>query len=148
MNPDHAPLIVAQQKGFFADAGLDVVTDDGFVDVCGVDDIPDNRAQIVTLSGERVAVFDYDGKISALSNVCQHQNGPLGEGKVVDGYVTCPWHGYQYIPDCGRSPEPFTERIPTFRVRVADGRVYVHPEPLPAGTSVEPAVLEAAASPA
>ena len=135
-------LAARRERG--ADAPIDVPTDDGFVDVGEAAGIPDNRARIVTLGGERVAVFRYDGKISALSNVCQHQNGPLGEGAVVDGYVTCPWHGYQYRPDCGRSPEPFSERVPTFRTRVADGRVYVHPTPLPAGTPVEPAIWEEA----
>jgi nitrite reductase/ring-hydroxylating ferredoxin subunit len=93
----------------------------------------------VTLAGERVAVFRYDGKVSAISNVCQHQNGPLGEGKIVDGCVTCPWHGYQYLPESGASPPPFTERVPTFRVRLEGDRVLVHPRPNPAGTRVEPA---------
>ncbi len=115
---------------------------DGFVDVCAVSDIAEKRAKIATISGERVAVFKYDGKISALSNVCQHQNGPLGEGRVIDGVVTCPWHGYQYRPDCGRSPEPFTERVPTFKARVVNGRVQVDPRPLPAGTTVEPARID------
>ena len=114
---------------------------DGFVDVCAVLDIPEKRAHVATISGERVAVFKYDGKISALSSVCQHQNGPLGEGRVIDGVITCPWHGYQYRPDCGRSPEPFTERVPTFKVRIVAGRVLVDPRPLPAGTSVEPALI-------
>ncbi len=113
----------------------------GLVDVCSVDDLEEGRARIVSLSGERVAVFRWEGKVSALSNVCQHQNGPLGEGRVIDGLVTCPWHGYQYRPDCGRSPEPFTERVPTFAVHVEGGRVQVDPRPLPAGTHVEPALL-------
>ena len=115
---------------------------DGFVDVCAIADIRENRAIVATIAGERVAIFKYDGKISALSNVCQHQNGPLGEGRIIDGAVTCPWHGYQYRPDCGRSPEPFTERVPTFRVRIAGVRVLVDPRPLPAGTSVVPARIE------
>ncbi len=115
---------------------------DGFVDVCALADIPEKRAHVATIAGERVAVFKYDGKISALSSVCQHQNGPLGEGRVIDGVITCPWHGYQYRPDCGRSPEPFTERVPTFKVRIIAGRVHVDPRPLPAGTSVEPARIE------
>ncbi len=115
-----------------------------YVDVCAVDDIPDNRARIVTLSGERVAVFRYDGRVSAISNVCQHQNGPLGEGCVIDGLVTCPWHGYQYRPDDGASPAPFTEKVPTFNIRVADGRVLVDPRPNPPGTRVEPAAIGSA----
>jgi len=115
---------------------------DGFVNACAVADIPENRARIVCVSGERVAIFKYDGKISAVSNVCQHQNGPLGEGKIVFGCITCPWHGYQYVPETGASPPPFVEKVPTFNVRVQNGRVFVHPQPNPAGTKAEPALIE------
>jgi nitrite reductase/ring-hydroxylating ferredoxin subunit len=111
----------------------------GFVDVCSIADIPDNRAKTVCLSGERVAVFRYDGRVSAVSNVCRHQNGPLGEGKIVGGCIVCPWHGYEYEPASGRAPAPFTERVPTFSVRVIAGRVLVHPTPHAPGTFVEPA---------
>lgn len=114
---------------------------DGFVEIGCVYSIPEKRAKIVKLAGERVAVFRYDGKISAISNVCQHQNGPLGEGRIIDGCVTCPWHGYQYLPDCGASPAPFTEKVPTFQTRVVDGKVFVHPVPQPAGTRLEPALI-------
>lgn len=112
---------------------------DGWVEVCGVDEIRENRAKIALVAGERIAVFKYDGKVSCVSNVCKHQNGPLGEGKIVDGCITCPWHGYQYQPDSGSSPPPFTERIPTFNVQVRRGRVYVDPAPNAPGTRVEPA---------
>ncbi|MSU57237.1 MAG: (2Fe-2S)-binding protein [Pedosphaera sp.] len=117
-------------------------TEDEFVDACAVADISENRARIVCLSGERVAIFKYEGKISAVSNVCQHQNGPLGEGKIVSGCITCPWHGYQYQPDTGASPPPFVEKIPTFNVRVKNGRVFVHPKPNPAGTRAKPATID------
>jgi len=117
-------------------------TTNEFIDACAVADIPENRARIVCLSGERVAIFRYDGKISAVSNVCQHQNGPLGEGKIVFGCITCPWHGYQYQPETGASPPPFVEKVPTFNVRVKEGRVLVHPKPNPAGTRAEPALIE------
>jgi DMSO/TMAO reductase YedYZ heme-binding membrane subunit/nitrite reductase/ring-hydroxylating ferredoxin subunit len=112
----------------------------GFVEACRLGDIREKRARIVTLAGERVAIFRYDGKVSAISNVCQHQNGPLGEGKIVDGCVTCPWHGYQYLPETGASPPPFTEQVPTFRVRLDGDRVLIDPRPNPPGTRVEPAV--------
>jgi nitrite reductase/ring-hydroxylating ferredoxin subunit/DMSO/TMAO reductase YedYZ heme-binding membrane subunit len=113
--------------------------DDGFVEICSVDRISEKCATIVSLSGERVAVFRYDGKISAISNVCQHQNGPLGEGRIIDGCVTCPWHGYQYQPESGAAPPPFKEKIPTFNTKVVGGSVFVHPKPNAPGTFVEPA---------
>jgi sulfoxide reductase heme-binding subunit YedZ len=133
---------VAARKERDVDATNRTEATDGFVDACAVADIPEKRARIVCLSGERVAIFKYDGKISAVSNVCQHQNGPLGEGKIVFGCITCPWHGYQYQPDTGASPPPFVEKVPTFNVRVKNGRVFVHPKPNPAGTKAEPALIE------
>jgi len=122
-------------------ADHEVSHNNDFVDACAVTDIPENRARIVCLSGERVAIFKHEGKISAVSNVCQHQNGPLGEGKIVFGCITCPWHGYQYVPETGASPPPFVEKVPTFNVLVKGGRVFVHPKPNPAGMRAEPGKL-------
>jgi len=136
--------LAAARREWRLDATIRVAAADGFVDVGRVDAIAEKRAKVVALSGERVAVFRYDGKISALSNVCQHQNGPLGEGKIVDGCVTCPWHGYQYRPADGASPAPFSEKVPTFRVRIVEGRVLVDPRPLPPGTAVTPATFDPA----
>lgn len=116
----------------------------GFVDVCAVDEIADGRARVVTLGGERVAIFRHSGAISVVSNVCRHQNGPLGEGRVIDGCITCPWHGYQYRPEDGCSPPPFTEKVATYRVKLAGRRVLVDPRPLAPGTRVEPARFEEA----
>lgn len=132
----------AARKERAADRELAAVAADGWVAAGMVADIPENRARIVCVAGERVAIFKYGGKISAVSNVCQHQNGPLGEGKIVAGCITCPWHGYQYLPETGASPPPFVEKVPTFQVRINQGRVWVNPRPNPAGTRAEPAVIE------
>ena len=112
---------------------------DGFIKVAKIEDIQENRAIPITLGGERIAVMKYGGKISAISGVCQHQNGPLAEGKVVKGCLTCPWHGYQYTPSTGASPPPFTETVPTFNIRVVGQDIFVHPTPNAPGTHVEPA---------
>ena len=113
----------------------------GMVQVCEADSIPENRAVVVTVGGERVAVFRYDGQVSAISNVCKHQSGPLGEGRIIDGCVTCPWHGYQYQPGNGCSPPPFNDKVATFRTEVVNGTVYLDPNPLPEGTPVAPSVI-------
>ena len=93
---------------------------------CDLRDIRENRARIICLSGERVAVFKYDGKISAVSNVCQHQNGPLGEGKILDGCITCPWHGWLYDVRTGQCLLPARgAAIATYAVRIEDGDIWV-----------------------
>jgi len=97
--------------------------------------IPDKGARIVAAPhGERIAVFRDGAQIGALSNLCAHQHGPIGEGRIIDGCVTCPWHGYQYRLEDGCAPPPFNEKLVTYRVRVAHGVVEVDPRPLPPGT--------------
>jgi nitrite reductase/ring-hydroxylating ferredoxin subunit len=125
------------------DLDKEIVSNDEFVEACLIEEIPEKRACVRTISGERVAIFKYDGKISAISNVCQHQNGPLGEGKIGDdGCITCPWHGFQYKPETGASPPPFTEKVPTYNVKIADGKVFVHKRANQAGTFVKAARIE------
>lgn len=131
----------AAQKEKAVDATDISSTNEEFVLVCKVEDISENRARIVSLAGERIAIFKYGNNVSALSNVCQHQNGPLGEGKIMDGCVTCPWHGFQYLPASGASPAPFTEKVPTFIVKIVGSEIFVHPHPLPPGTHVAPAQI-------
>lgn len=111
-----------------------------WLEIGTVDEIPESRAKVVAIPNrERVAVFKHGDCVSAVTNVCAHQRGPLGEGKIVNGCITCPWHGWDYRPEDGCSPPPFDERIATYRVRVEGRRILLNPEPLPPGTPVEPA---------
>ncbi len=107
----------------------------GWLTVGSLGSIPDKGAAIVTApDGERIAVFRDGREIGAVTNLCAHQNGPLGEGRIVDGCITCPWHGYQYRLADGCAPPPFVEKLVTYRVRVEDGLVQVDPTPLAPGT--------------
>jgi methionine sulfoxide reductase heme-binding subunit len=118
---------------------------DGWLRVCAPGEIADGRARIVTPpEGERIAVFRDGALIYAISNVCRHQGGPLGEGRIVDGCVTCPWHGFQYRPQDGRAPAPFTEKIATYATRIAGGVIFVLPQPIKGGVETPPSRIESA----
>ncbi|MCZ6673928.1 MAG: ferric reductase-like transmembrane domain-containing protein [Verrucomicrobia bacterium] len=115
--------------------------DEDYFEVCKLSDLTENIPFGNSINGERIAVILYEGnKVSCVSGVCQHQNGPLAEGQFKYGCLTCPWHGYQYKPNDGSSPEPFTEKIPTFDIKIVENRVLVKGKPNPAGTPVEPAI--------
>lgn len=108
---------------------------DGWIAVGPPRSIPDKGARIVAApGGERIAIFRDGEQIGALTNLCAHQNGPLGEGRIIDGCVTCPWHGYQYRLEDGCAPPPFTEKLATYPVRINRGIVEVDPRALPPGT--------------
>ena len=122
---------------------MTLLTDDtGWHNVCTVDDIADERAKIFTIDNDRIAVFKYNGKLSAVHNSCKHQGGPLGEGKIVDGCITCPWHGYQYYPHNGQSPPPFTEKIVTYELKLVGKDVFINPQGLPEGSEVTTVIIE------
>lgn len=115
--------------------------EDGLVRTVAVADIPEGRAKVVPLARERVAVFRNGSVVSCVSNVCRHQMGPIGEGRIVDGCITCPWHGFQYDPVTGCAPPPFTDRLPTYDVEVRDGFVWVNPVANPLGRPARTADL-------
>ena len=51
------------------------------------------------------------------------------------------WHGFQYDLTNGRSPAPFTEKVPTYNLVITNGTVRVNPQANPPGTFVEPLVV-------
>lgn len=121
-----------RERGSFGSIAADA---EGWITVGLPQSIPDQTARIVdTPGGERIAIFRDGNRIGALTNLCAHQQGPLGEGRVIDGCVTCPWHGWQYRLEDGCAPPPFTEKLATHRVRLRGGVVEVDPHPLPPGT--------------
>lgn len=134
----HALAALQQRR---ADVGAD--EHDGWIVVGPPGRIEEGRAVIVPIAGqESVAVFRNNGRLSAIANACAHQNGPLGEGRIVDGCVTCPWHGFQYRPEDGCAPPPFTEKIATYNLKCAGGLVLLDPRPNPRGAYVEPLMIE------
>lgn len=125
----------------FKEAKIDAVKlleEEGWFAVCNHFEIDEDKAKIFTINNERVAIFKYNGKLSAVHNICKHQGGPLGEGKIIDGCITCPWHGYQYLPENGQSPAPFTEKVATYELKIKDSIVYINPKALEEGTPVKP----------
>ncbi|MCB0852941.1 MAG: ferric reductase-like transmembrane domain-containing protein [Bacteroidetes bacterium] len=109
-----------------------------YVEVCELSEFEDGKAKMILVGKENIAIFRYGNKLSAVSNICKHQNGPLGEGRIVNGCIVCPWHGYEYKPEDGTSPPPFKEKVSTYELRLEGNVVWVDSNPRPEGTYVEP----------
>lgn len=80
----------------------------------------------VELGRRTVAVFDVDGVLRAVDDMCTHSGAPLSEGAVEGGIVTCPWHGAQFELASGASVGAFEcSRVRTYAVRELDGEIEV-----------------------
>ncbi len=105
--------------------------------------VVDRAHRLTTPAGENLAVVRHGQQISVVHGVCAHQGGPLAEGRVRNGCLTCPWHGWEYRPADGQSPPPFTEKLPTHRVRLDPrGHLLVELTAQPPGTPCEPVTLD------
>lgn len=84
----------------------------------------------VDAGGGRVLVCRVDGQILALDSVCSHAGGPLEDGTLSDGCVTCPWHGSMFrLVDGQIRRGPASAPQPTFETRVTAGQVEIRPRP-------------------
>ena len=89
------------------------------------DSLPDGRVKTVTADKHIIALSKFEGKICAINNSCPHQGGPLGEGSIEDGWLRCPWHGYEYHPCTGKPPEGLDDSVQTYEVEEREDGIYV-----------------------
>ena len=99
-----------------------------FERVAGVDEIKSGSYKLVGVGGREVAVLNLDGKFHAFENVCPHMGGPVGEGIIENGVVTCPLHGWNFDITTGESRNMPGQKLNTFEVKVAGQDVLVRVE--------------------
>jgi nitrite reductase (NADH) small subunit len=94
--------------------------------VCRVEDVPLGEGRAVAIDGRRIAVFQTRNGWYALDQRCPHRGGPLADGIVADGCVTCPLHDRRFDLATGRC---HTEelRVDVYRVEVHDPDVWIDP---------------------
>jgi 3-phenylpropionate/trans-cinnamate dioxygenase ferredoxin component len=97
-----------------------------YVRAASADDIPPGTKKIVEVDGIEIVVVNLDGQFYAVEDVCTHDGGPLGEGKLDGCELICPRHGARFDVRTGAATRmPAIEPAPTYEVCVEDGHVLV-----------------------
>jgi nitrite reductase (NADH) small subunit/3-phenylpropionate/trans-cinnamate dioxygenase ferredoxin subunit len=92
------------------------------IKVAQTDDLPPGTGKVVEADGRSIALFNVQGTFHAIDNTCTHRGGPLGEGELQGGIVTCPWHGATFDVQTGAvTGPPARTGVRSFRVQV-DGK--------------------------
>lgn len=104
--------------------------------VLDADELPEGRVTTVSIGRRSLCVTNVNGTFGAMDNHCPHQGGPLGEGSIENGWLRCPWHGYDYSPCNGNPPPGFNDAPEGFASEAREDGVYVAlpPEPTPEPT--------------
>ena len=92
-----------------------------------VDQFRREEGTFVEFAGQELAVFCIGDppSVYVLDNACPHANGNLSAGRVKEGVVGCPWHGWRFRLCDGRSPQGSVARVPTYPVEVRGDEIYV-----------------------
>jgi 3-phenylpropionate/trans-cinnamate dioxygenase ferredoxin subunit len=103
-----------------------MASDADWLDVGSAEEIPDGGYEIVETDEVVIAVFRIDGSFYAIEDVCTHDGEELTGGPIDGDQIICPRHGARFCIRSGKAlTPPAYEDLPTFAVRVVDGRVQV-----------------------
>ena len=95
-------------------------------DLGPVDQFAGNDVCEVSVGRAKVAITCRDGKFGAVSGICNHAGGPLGQGRLDGDYLVCPWHNWKFHCRSGQGEPGFEEdAVPAYEVRVDKGRLHL-----------------------
>jgi len=82
------------------------------------DFLQDSQMKYLIVGQTPVLLARVDGQYYALGSVCPHYGGPLPEGTLHDGRITCPWHQATFAVQTGDLLDPpALDGLPKFEIR-------------------------------
>ena len=93
--------------------------------VAKTSDIPAGHGKAFRIKERRIAIFNNGGNFCAMSSVCPHAMGPLERGRVRNGTVICPVHGYAYNTRTGICETDPRLHVQTYEVMVENDDVKI-----------------------
>jgi 3-phenylpropionate/trans-cinnamate dioxygenase ferredoxin component len=97
-----------------------------FVVIAGQEELGIGKRLFVDIDEHRIVIFNIAGQLLAIGDVCSHDDGPLGDGKLEGYQIVCPRHGARFDVRSGKVTSlPAFVDIPAYPVRVVDGQIEV-----------------------
>lgn len=97
-----------------------------WTDVALLKDFPPGTRDVVDVDGVQVAVFNLDGQLHAIEDICTHDGGELASGELENGVIICPRHGARFSLITGEVlGPPAYEAVHVFPLRVEAGVIQV-----------------------
>ena len=101
------------------------MTDDGWIDALGADELPEGGRRLLRLAGREIALFHVDATYYALDDSCPHAGASLAGGKLEGRQLVCRAHGLRFELATGCMARVAGFGTPVHPVRVRDGRVEI-----------------------
>lgn len=92
------------------------------VEVAKTDEISPGESKVIVHEKTPILIVNVEGNFFAVSNICPHAAGPLNQGFVEDGRITCPWHGWSFPLS---AVDPPNDALPRYRVVVEEDTISI-----------------------
>ena len=96
-----------------------------FIKVTVLSEIPKGEGKLVEVDGREIALYQHEGKVYAIDNICPHAGGPMAEGACNGELAMCPWHGWEFNIKTGICDFNDQIRLECFEVKIEGEDVYV-----------------------
>ena len=93
--------------------------------VCNSQDLSEGQSVEVVFRGDVIAVFRHEHVLFAIDGICMHQGGPLARGRLENGTIICPWHGWQYELATGNHAPTRKPMLNTYKIQESDGVIEI-----------------------
>ena len=95
-------------------------------DLGEISELRKRSLQQITLGRTKIALSHHDGVFGAVSGVCNHAGGPLGDGALEGEYIVCPWHHWKFHRVTGQGEPGYEQdQVPRFELKEEAGRLLV-----------------------
>ena len=99
-----------------------------YVTVAQKDELQPGERMVVQVGRRWVAIFNVEGTLYAIEDVCTHDDGPLAEGELTGCIIECPRHGATFDIRTGKVlSAPALVDVKRFDVRVEGSNIQVMP---------------------
>ena len=130
---DNFPHIkeVKQAKGLGGGAGIEYSSPfanyqkDGWTHALALDSLNDFETKILEIDSQSILITRLGDKVTCYKNACAHMGMAMDGGEIVDGIITCPYHGFQYSLASGECLTASEVQLQPHAVRVKDGKIEV-----------------------
>lgn len=97
-----------------------------FYSVATTDEFPPGDRFVVEIGHHVIGVFNVDGKIYAIRDICTHDGGPLADGEIHGCEIECPRHGARFdLRDGHVTAPPAVVPVPVYPVRIEGDEIQI-----------------------
>ena len=94
-------------------------------DLGPIEPLKERSLQQLDIDGRPIALSYQNDQFGAIAGRCLHAGGPLGDGKLQDGYVVCPWHHWMFHRLTGEGRPGYPVAVPRYNLKEENGNLFL-----------------------